>query len=267
MGDLRERIISSARNAASAAESAASAVRSTDVNVGDTERILSLASGAMLLGYGMYRRGTRGYASMLVGAALCDRGVRGHCAVNAAIGRNTADADGIRIRGDNGEENEGRGLVEYSVTIDRPIHEIYRKLCQKAELDRVLGISMPSESKPNGAGNGSASGSMEITGREENHRIDWKTGEGLSGSILLADAPGNRGTEITVFLGSESPRDVLGRAIAWLSRVGAGARLHKGLRQMKQELEAGEIPTTEGQASGRTSSQRGEREPMVLSEL
>jgi uncharacterized membrane protein len=267
MADLRERIISSARTAASAAESAASAVSSSDVNVGDTERILSLASGAMLLGYGIYRRGARGYASMLVGAALCDRGVRGHCAVNAAIGRNTADGDGIRIRRDDREESEGRGLVEYSVTIDRPIHEIYRKLCQETELQRVLGISMSTESKSNGAGNGAGSGAMEITGRDENHRIDWKTGEGLCGSILLADAPGNRGTEITIFLGSESPRDVLGRAIAWLSRVGAGARLHKGLRQMKQELEAGEIPTTQGQPSGRMSSQRGEREPMVLAEL
>lgn len=260
MAGLTEKIISSTRIAASA-------LQSSDVNVGSAERALSLASGAMLLGYGIYRRGARGYGAMLVGAALCDRGVRGHCAVNAAIGRNTATGGRTRNGGAEAEEKGSEGLVEYSVTIDRPLQELYGKLCQEHELEQILGTVAGSDSNGARGRNGNGAGAIEITDREENHRIDWKSGEGLAGTILFAEAPGNRGTEVTVFLGNEPPRDMLGRAIAWLSRLGAEARLRKGLRQLKQRLEGGEIPTIDGQPSGRPASPRGEREPMVLAEL
>ena len=266
MADLTEKIISSARTAAAAAETAASAVQSSAVNVGSAGRVLSLASGAMLLGYGIYRRGARGYGAMLIGAALCDRGVRGHCAVNAALGRNTATNE--RTHGEIEAEEKGDGhLVEYSVTIERPLQELYGRLCQESELRQVLGLAAGADSNGASSRNGNEPSAIEITDREENHRIDWKSGEGLAGSILLAAAPGNRGTEITAFLEIEPAHDVLGRAIAWLSQVGAGASLRKGLRQLKQRLEAGEIPVTDGQPAGRSGSKRTEREPMVLAEI
>ena len=67
---------------------------STEVNVGSTERLLSVASGLLLLGWGIYRRGLLGYGAMSIAAALCDRGIRGHCGVYSALGKTTAEPPG-----------------------------------------------------------------------------------------------------------------------------------------------------------------------------
>lgn len=64
------------------------------VNVGRTERLLSVASGLLLLGWGVYRRGLLGYGAMSIGAALCDRGIRGHCGLYSALGKTTAEPPG-----------------------------------------------------------------------------------------------------------------------------------------------------------------------------
>jgi hypothetical protein len=60
---------------------------STDINVGGTERLLSIAGGVLLFGWGIYRRGLVGYAAITTAAALWDRGVRGHCALYSALGK------------------------------------------------------------------------------------------------------------------------------------------------------------------------------------
>ena len=64
-----------------------------DLNIGATERLLSVAGGVLLFGWGMYRRGLLGYGAMMTAAALWDRGIRGHCAVYSALGRNTVIPD------------------------------------------------------------------------------------------------------------------------------------------------------------------------------
>ncbi len=67
---------------------------SANVNVGSTERLLSVAGGLLLFGWGIYRRGLLGYGAMSIAAALCDRGIRGHCAVYSALGKTTAEPRG-----------------------------------------------------------------------------------------------------------------------------------------------------------------------------
>ena len=64
---------------------------STEVNVGSTERLLSVAGGLLLFGWGMYRRGLLGYGAIATGAALCDRGIRGRCGLYSALGKTTAE--------------------------------------------------------------------------------------------------------------------------------------------------------------------------------
>lgn len=84
-----------ARDAASSVTDAAnSLLGAAEVNVGSSERVLSVAAGVLLFGWGIYRRGLLGYGTMMIAAALWDRGVRGHCAVYSAMGRNTADESG-----------------------------------------------------------------------------------------------------------------------------------------------------------------------------
>jgi uncharacterized membrane protein len=54
-------------------------------NVGETERLLSLACGAALLGYGLTRRGLAGVVLPVVGGALLVRGVTGWCGLYQAL--------------------------------------------------------------------------------------------------------------------------------------------------------------------------------------
>jgi hypothetical protein len=61
----------------------------TVINLGSTERLLSVAGGLLLFGWGMYRRGLLGYGAMMTATALWDRGVRGHCGLYAALGKTT----------------------------------------------------------------------------------------------------------------------------------------------------------------------------------
>jgi uncharacterized membrane protein len=60
------------------------------VNVGPSERTLSTIGGTALLATGLASRGWLGVGLLFAGASLLARGVTGFCAVNQAVGRNTA---------------------------------------------------------------------------------------------------------------------------------------------------------------------------------
>jgi uncharacterized membrane protein len=60
------------------------------VNVGSEERMLSTLAGGALAGLGLASRGWLGVGLLFAGASLLTRGVTGFCAVNQALGRNTA---------------------------------------------------------------------------------------------------------------------------------------------------------------------------------
>ena len=60
------------------------------VNVGPDERMLSTVGGGALFALGLARGGCPGLALLWTGAALMLRGATGFCAVNQALGRNTA---------------------------------------------------------------------------------------------------------------------------------------------------------------------------------
>ena len=60
------------------------------VNVGPNERALSAVAGAALAATGLASRGWLGVGLLFAGASLLARGVTGFCAVNQALGRNTA---------------------------------------------------------------------------------------------------------------------------------------------------------------------------------
>jgi uncharacterized membrane protein len=59
-------------------------------NVGDTERLISLATGCFLTGYGLGRPSLTGLLMAGAGLALAQRGYTGHCSLYAALGKSTA---------------------------------------------------------------------------------------------------------------------------------------------------------------------------------
>lgn len=240
------------------------ALTSSEQNISVNERIISLLSGAALLGYGMYKRNAAAVGSLLVSAALLDRGIRGHCAISEMIGRNTA---GSR------EQAEQQTEARYALTIDKPSEEIERRFSKPESLSKIINggeiAEIPAERATamvpgSTALSGSSStsndaGPVQITNHTPNH-IEWRQSAVL-GCVDLLKAPGSRGTEIKVVLRCSDPFQLSQQFAAYLAR----RKLRRGLRQLKQELESGDIPTIVGQPSGRAGG-RDLRGGMTLAE-
>ncbi len=64
------------------------------------------------------------------------------------------------------------------------------------------------------------------------------------------------GTRVTVHLQYNPPGGKLGAAVAKLFGEEPNQTIREDLRRFKQLMEAGEIPTTEGQSSGRATRTR-----------
>ena len=93
-----------------------------------------------------------------------------------------------------------------------------------------------------------------IINDEPGKLIAWRSAEGgdvaHAGSIRFEPAPGDEGTEVTVALEYDPPGGKLGAAVAKLTRDSADSQVYDALRRFKALIEAGEIPTTEGQPMG-----------------
>jgi uncharacterized membrane protein len=68
-----------------------------------------------------------------------------------------------------------------------------------------------------------------------------------AGSVWFKPAPGGRGTEVKVNLQYDPPAGKVGATVAWLLGYDPSQTIHEDLRRFKQLMEAGELPTTEGQ--------------------
>jgi uncharacterized membrane protein len=86
------------------------------------------------------------------------------------------------------------------------------------------------------------------------------------GTVEFRPATGNRGTVAAVHLAYEPPGGGPGAAIAKLLGDDPEAQIREDLRRFKSLVETGEIPTTEGQASGRKDETEKSRSEQSLAE-
>lgn len=98
----------------------------------------------------------------------------------------------------------------------------------------------------------------EIVDERENQFISWRSLPGSdlhnSGSVEFKQAPGNRGTIVSVRMYYEPPAGPLGKAVAMLVGKDPNFTVREDMRRFKALLEAGEIPTIEGQPHGSRSA-------------
>src|SRR5204863_9344977 len=91
----------------------------------------------------------------------------------------------------------------------------------------------------------------EIYNENPNEMIAWRSLEGAAvdttGSVHFRPAPGGRGTEVRVVLKYDPPAGKVGASVARLFGNSAAQQVQEDLRRFKQVMEAGEVPTTEGQ--------------------
>jgi uncharacterized membrane protein len=90
-----------------------------------------------------------------------------------------------------------------------------------------------------------------------NRRLTWRSLPGSDvdhrGSVEFTPAPGNRGTEVHVRLEYHRPGGRAGEALALAFFQHPEQQIREDLRRFKALVETGELPTTEGQPTGRRS--------------
>jgi len=163
----------------------------------------------------------------------------------------------------------GKGIkVECTITINRPAPELFRFWRDFENLPRFLlhlkSVRMIDEVRshwvvvaPTGTDLGwDATIHTEI----QNELIAWRSLEGAdvknTGSVHFTPSPMGRGTQMRVAMTYEPPAGKLGRFIARMLGEDPGLQVRTDLRRFKALMETGEIPTTEGQSSGRWEAQQ-----------
>lgn len=237
--------------------------RRRGVNVGDKERFFSALGGGALLLYALGKRGVVGTALSALGWALVTRGATGQCAVYRAVGIDSGGRQQGMGRAGVATTVPGAIRVEQSVTVQRPREELYRFFSDLTNLPRFM--AELEQVKPMGSGRSrwvakgprgtTIAWDMETIEDVENERIVWRSIDAQevmrSAIVSFATAPGERGTEVTMVLDAEPRKGLFGKRPTLLQCEASELKLRSDLRRFKQLMEAGEIPTTVGQPSGR----------------
>lgn len=153
--------------------------------------------------------------------------------------------------------------ITRACTILKPAAELYAFWRNPANLMRVIKhpatIVSISETESRWSvsappGNRRVEWTSLIINDEPDRLLAWRSREDSeipnAGSVRFEPAPGGQGTEVTVSLEYDPPGGKLGAWLAKLSGEEAGQQVALTLRRFKALMEAGEIPTTEGQSVG-----------------
>jgi uncharacterized membrane protein len=230
-------------------EHLASRDRDAGVNVGRTERWISGVAAAALAAYAIRRKrgGLRALALPLAGALL-ERALSGRCAVNQAIGRNSA-RDRVSPVASLGR---GEGLrVEQTVRIARPAEELYRFWRQLENLPRFMdhleSVRVLDERRSHWVARGPAGSRVEWDAEIHNEipgqLLAWRSLPGSevdhAGSVHFEPDIGDF-TLVRVILRYDPPAGRLGAGVARLFGEDADSQVADDLRRFKQVMEAGD---------------------------
>lgn len=194
------------------------------------------------------------------GAALSAAGLGiavGAVAVGALIGqrkgRSSDDAPGYTARRNFGDYS----VAGRTVTIRKPRSELYafwRKFENLAgfmeNLDKVEqrgpdGRAVWTIKAPGGR---TVDVETEIVREETGELIAWRSVEGsdiaTEGRVSFADAPGDRGTRVTLIVAYQPPAGALGKAVASAFLREPQIQARHDLKRLKMLMETGEIATS-----------------------
>jgi uncharacterized membrane protein len=230
----------------------------TTVNVGEVERLLSLAGGGLLALVGLSRANSlAGLGMAALGGGLLYRGLSGHCPVYGALGKCTAAAHS-RIAGvaaDHGIK------ITRAVTVHRPAGQLYRMWRNLEGLPRFMShlVSVKCEGNrshwvakaPAGM---TAAWDAEIVNDQPDRLLAWRSlagsRVGTAGSVHFNPTPGG-GTEVQVTLKYDLPGGKLGSWLAWLFGEEPGQQIAEDLARFKQLAETSEMATRQSPTSWR----------------
>jgi len=234
----------------------------TETGVGDrTRRVGGLVLGTAALLGGLRRRSIGGLAIAVVGAGVLTRTLRG---------------GGDRDRTDSSrDEQSGRRVdhaaaptVSRSLTVDASADDLYEAWRDPVVFARVMDhfadvTSIDEDSHHwvvRGPGGVEASWETRVVEDDPGQLVRWETtGDARvpnGGSVRFRPAPDDRGTLVTLTLAMDPPGGAVGNAL--LDRLGVLPETLAGdaLGRFKSLVESGEVPTLEGNPSGRGTGDR-----------
>jgi uncharacterized membrane protein len=161
---------------------------------------------------------------------------------------------------------ESEDLVGRAVTINRPRHELYAFWRDFGNLPRILenieSVTELDERRSHWVVRAPAGTTVEwdsaIVEDIEDELISWQSEPGAdvthSGRIDFRDAPGARGTLVTVTIAYDPPAGAVGKLVAKLFQREPKVQARRDLRRFKQFMETGEIATSRMNADSNTDA-------------
>jgi uncharacterized membrane protein len=233
----------------------------TDVNMNPTERSAKFISGLMLVGTGLLKRGWMGLGMGIAGVTMLFQSGTGVSYINKLLNRNSAIK---RTSGAVSVPHKQGKHVTASITINRPAADIYNFWRNFRNLEHfmpyVKSVDVKNATQSHWSINGPAGMAIEwdaeIINDEPNRVIAWRSLKNPfvdhAGAVRFEEAPNHQGTEVRVEMEYAPLGGAAGMAFAKL--LGASPEQHAvdSLRRLKQIMEVGQTPTTDGQPSGRS---------------
>ncbi len=223
------------------------------INVGRKERIVSAIGGGLLVVYGITRGSLGGVAAAAAGAVLLYRGSTGHCPAFSLMGIDTSELG----------ETATPLHIEESITVNKPRGDLYAYWRDVEHLPRFMHhletvkhiderYSHWEARLPRNMG--TVSWEAEVIRDNPGEEISWRSLPGSdvdhAGVVRFKDAPGGRGTEVDVTISYRAPAGYVGASVASLLAPAFSQVVREDIRRFKNLMEAGEIPTSDGQPTG-----------------
>lgn len=203
------------------------------------------------------------WASFVGGGALTAFGISRKSLGGVAM----AAAGGLLIYRAATHRNEPSSIhVQKSVTIMKPVAEVFGFWRNFENLPRIMrhleSVTTIDNRYSHWIARGPAKTQIEwdaeVIEERENEFIVWRSCAGADvenrGSVQFSSALNGEATEINVAIDYAAPAGRLGAAFARLFGEEPEQQVREDLRHFKALMEAGEIPTIEGQPSGRRSA-------------
>lgn len=236
----------------------------TDANVPRNERIVTGVAGALLGAWGIHHGGVSGLIGAAAGAVLLARSVTGHCPMYAQYGTGDEERELAQRQG-----WTTAATVTATVTIAKPRDVLYRHwrdLTNFGDLmSHVERVEVIDERRSHWVVNAPMGQTIEfdstLTEDIEGRRIAWEAEESAAvrncGWVEFRDAPGDRGTEVRLFIAYEPPGGELGRIAARFLREEPGHQARDDLQKFKQLMETGQVSTSQNRPGSNHSNSNG----------
>lgn len=200
----------------------------------------------------------------LIGRAmLSPEAGRARLALTAAgvVGIGTVDAAAAR-RLSQPPSAEGEEVTK-AITVARPVDDVYAFWRDFTNLPTFMDHVQSVEVTGNHTSRwtvrspgGTTEWEAEIVEESPNERIAWRTLPGADveheGSVEFRNAPGDRGTEVSVRLRYAMPAGAVGRTVAKAMGMEPSQQIADDLRRFKQLMETGEIVRSDARPQGET---------------